>query len=126
MIDRLRRVARVIERVAVPSLMFAGACFAYAVFIVFTSSSHEDDKYLFPSVLGFLWALSLYGFVETFKYVPEHGGNEPGILKRAKRRLSRLWYGLIGLVFFGSTVAVIVLTLRVSAVWLGEYGADRG
>lgn len=105
-------------------MVLAVACFACTVFIIFTSSSHEGDKYLFPSILGFLWALSVYGFIETFKYVPEHSGNEPGLLKRTKRKLSRLWYWMIGLVFFGTSIAVIVLSLRTLTVWFGEYGAE--
>ena len=124
MIDRLRNFSRAIGGLAIPSLVLAAACLAYAVFIVFTSSSHEGDKYLFPSILGFTWALSVYGFIETFKHVPEHLEGKPGLLKRTKRKLLRLWYWVIGLVFCGTSIAIIVLTFRTLPVWFGEYGAE--
>ena len=88
MIDRLRSIAQSAERLAAPSLAIALLCLGYATFIALTSSSVEDDKYLFPSILGFLWMLSFYAFVETFRCVPQHSGATLGFLARAKEKLS--------------------------------------
>ena len=126
MIDRLRSIARAAGGLAIPSLILAVACLAHAVFIVFTSSSHEDDRYLFPSILVFMWALSVYGFIETFKYVPERLDDAAGFFRRMQRRLSRLWYWIVGLVFLGTSIAVVALTLRALSVWLGDYAVRDG
>lgn len=126
MIDRLRTTARTIAGLAVPSLVLAGAFFAYAVYIVFTSTSHAEDRHLFPSILACLWALSLYGFIETFQYVPQALTDSPGWFRRVKRRLSRLWYWLIAMAFLATSAAILVLTLRTLSVWFAEYGAQSG
>ena len=122
MIDRLRSVAQSAKGLAAPSLAIALLCFAYATYIAFTSTSVEDDKYLFPSILGFIWMLSFYAFVETFKYVPQRSDTTQGLLARAKRKLSRFWYWVIGLIFIGSSAAVAVLTVRVLVIWFRNYG----
>ena len=125
MIDRLRSISNAIRGLSMPSLVLAIVCLAYAVFVIFASSSHEGDKHLFPAILGFLWALSTYSFIETFRHVPERTGDERGFLKRTRRRLSRFWYWIIGLVFVGLSVAVVAITLRILTIWLREYGAEQ-
>ena len=108
-----------------PSLVLAIACLAYVVFVIFASSSHEGDKHLFPAILGFLWALSTYSFIETFRHVPGRKDDERGFFKRTQRKLSRFWYWIIGLVFVGTSVAVVVITLRILTIWFKEYGAEQ-
>jgi hypothetical protein len=126
MIDRLQRIARAISGLALPSLALAAVLFAYAVFIVLTSSSHAGDRFLFPSILGFAWALSLYGFIETFRQVPERPGRDAGLWRRTGRKLARFWYGLIAVAFFVASSAVLVLSLRTLSVWFGSYPAEDG
>jgi hypothetical protein len=126
MIDRLQNIARALAGLAVPSLVLAAVLLGYAVFIVFTSSSHEDDRFLFPSILGFAWALSLYGFIETFRQVPERLDRDAGLWRRTRRRLSRFWYGLMAVAFFIASSAVLVLSLRTLSVWFGSYPAEEG
>jgi hypothetical protein len=122
MIDRLRSIAQSAKRLAAPALAIALLCFVYATFIAFTSTSVEDDKYLFPSILGFMWMLSFYAFVETFRYVPQRSKSTLGFYARAKQKLSRFWYWIIGLIFLASSAAVAVFTVRVLVVWFRNYG----
>jgi hypothetical protein len=122
MIDRLTVIARSARRLAAPALAIALLCFGYAIFIAFTATSAEGDRYLFPSILGFLWMLSIYAFVETFRNVPQRPEADLGLFARAKRKLIRFWYWIIGLVLLASSVAVVVLTVRVLSVWVRNYG----
>lgn len=122
MIDRLMTIAQSARRLAAPSLAIALLCFVYAIFIAFTSTSVEGDKYLFPSILGFLWMLSFYAFVETFSGVPKRPEANLGFFARAKRKLIRFWYWIIGLVLLASSAAVVMFTARVLAIWVGDYG----
>ena len=121
MIDGLRSIALSARRLAAPALAIALLCLVYVIFVAFTSTSAEDDKYLFPSILGFMWMLSFYAFVETFRYVPQRSHANLGFLARVKQRLSRFWYWVIGLVFLASSAAVVVFTLRVLMVWFRSY-----
>jgi hypothetical protein len=126
MIDSLQRVARSTAVMAVPALVLATACLATAVFIVFTSSSHEDDRFLFPSILGFAWFLSLYGFIETFRHVPASLGRDAGFWRRARRSLSRFWYWIIALALLAASAVVLVLSVRTLLVWLNSYSGGAG
>lgn len=125
MLERLQRLAHAVSGLSTPSLLLACGFLAYATYVVVTSSSHADDKYLFPSILGFLWALSFYGFVETFRFVPEPLAAKASFMQRLKRRLARLWYGMIAIAFLGTTAAFVVLSIRVLSVWFSEYGAKE-
>lgn len=122
MIDRLRSTAEAAEKLAGPSLVIALLCFVYAMFTAFSSSSVEDDKYLFPSLLGFMWMLSFYAYVQTFKGIPQPLQQNLGFLARARHKLSRFWYWIIGLVFLATTAVVAVLSFRVLVVWFRTYG----
>ena len=121
MIDRLRTIARSVQGLAAPSLAIALLFFAYATFIAFTSSSVESDKHLFPSILVFIWMLSLYAFVVTFKDVPQPSEASLGFFARAKRRLIRFWYWIVGLILLASTAAVVIFTVRVMTIWVRTY-----
>ena len=121
MIDRLRTTARAMRILALPSLALAALCLAVVVFVVFSSTSLEGDRYLFPGIVGLLWSLSSYGFIETFRHVPERLDNRACRLARLRRSLVRLWYWIIGLIFIGTTAAVAVLTLRILALWARDH-----
>jgi hypothetical protein len=122
MIDRLRTIAQSAKRLAVPSLAIALLCFVYAIFVAFTSTSVEGDKYLFPSILALIWMLSFYGFVETFRDVPRRAEANLGFFARSKRKLIRFWYWVIGFVLLASSAAVVMFSIRVLAIWIRNYG----
>lgn len=122
MIDRLMTIAQSAKRLAAPSLAISLLCFVYATFIAFTSTSVEDDEYLFPSILGFIWMLSFYAFIETFKNVPQRPEANLGFFARAKRKLIRFWYWIIGLTLLASSAAAVMFTIRALAIWVRNYG----
>jgi hypothetical protein len=66
--------------------------------------------------------LSIYAFIETFRDVPQRPEANQGFFARSKRRLTRLWYWIIGLILLASSAAVVVLTARVLTIWLRNYG----
>jgi hypothetical protein len=123
MIDRLRAISRTISFLSLPAIILGIACLGYAVFIVFSSDSHQGDKYLFPSIGGFLWSLSAYGLIETFKHVPSALADNAGFFKRLRHNFSRLWYWLIALIFVGTTIGILVITARILSIWLRDYGS---
>lgn len=122
MIDRLMTIAHSAKRLAAPSLAIALLCFVNAIFIAFTSTSVEGDKYLFPSILGFIWTLSFYAFVETFRGVPKRSEANLGFFARTKRKLIRFWYWIIGLILLASSATVVMFTARVLTIWVRDYG----
>ena len=121
MIDPFRRLAHSIQILALPLLLSVPTCTGVALYVVFGPVSQPADKYLFPAIVGLLWSLAGYGFIETFKQVPARLEQRTGFTMRLRRRLVRLWYWLVALVFVATTAVVAVLTLRVLSVWLKDY-----
>ncbi len=89
--------------------------------LIFLSDHHENDRYLIPCAVGVLWCLSAYVFVSTFESVPEKAETARGFWHRLGRRLHRGWYWLLAFVFVGSTVAALLLTMRLVSIWFKDY-----
>ena len=121
MIDRFRRLANSIRILAPVLLLLALGCTGVALFVVFGPVSQQADKYLFPAIVGLLWSLAGYGFIETFRHVPANLGRQSGLALRLRRRLVRLWYWLVALVLVGTTAVVAFLTLRMLTIWLRDF-----
>lgn len=121
MIDRFQRIAQTIQWLRLPSVTLGLGCLAAIVVIIFTSASHEEDRFLIPAFIGLLWAISTYSFVTTFRAVPEQAGKGMGFFRRLKRRLHRAWYWSIGLLFIATTLSIMFLSYRMVAIWFRDY-----
>lgn len=119
MIDTLQRIAvriRPLRRVAV---VLGVACLAGLAMIIFVApASGDSNRFLVPAIVGFIWCLSAYGFIDTFQFVPEKLDREHGFFARIKRGASRAWFWFLALLFGGSTLAALFLTFKLGAVWL--------
>ncbi len=122
MIDKFQRIAQVIQILRLPSIAVGLCSLASIVVIIFTSNSHEEDRFLIPSFVGLLWAMSTYAFIVTFHSVPEKASKTMTFFNRLKRNIIRGWYWFISIVFLGTTVSVILVTFRVVSIWMRDYG----
>ena len=123
MIDRLQRIAQSIQFLRLPSIAVGLISLASMVVIILTSKSHEGDRFLIPSVVGLLWAMTTYAFLVTFRSVPEKANKTLRLVSRLKRNISRGWYWFISVVFIGTTAAAIFITIRMVSIWLRDYGS---
>jgi hypothetical protein len=122
MIDKLQGIAQTIQILRLPSIAVGLISLASMVAIIFISKSHESDRFLIPSIVVLLWAISTYTFIVTFRSVPKKANKSLKFFSKLKRNINRGWHWFIGVVFFGTTVAVIFLTFRMVLIWLGSYG----
>lgn len=119
MIDQLQRIAQSIRVLKLPAILVGLGSLTTAVFALFASvSPTETNKFLIPSVVALLWALSTYAFIETFQSIPEKADKTLSYFGRLKRRLSRGWYWLVGVIFIGTSLAVLFVSYRLLFVWL--------
>lgn len=120
MIDTLQRIAvriRPLRRVAV---VLGVVCLAGLAMIVFVAPAAGDsNRFLVPAIVGFIWCLSAYGFIDAFQFVPEKLDRDHGLFARIKRGVSRARFWFLALLFGGSTLAALFLTLKLGSVWLG-------
>lgn len=121
MIDKFQRIAQSIQFLRLPSMAAGLICLVSIVVSIFTYRSHEDDRFLIPSLVGIFWAMSTYAFIVTFHSVPEKASKATWFFSRLTRNIYRGWYWFIGIVFLGTMVSVIFLTYRVVSIWIRDY-----
>jgi hypothetical protein len=122
MIDKLQGIAQAIQILRLQSIAVGLISLASMVVIMFISKSPESDRFLIPSIVGLLWAISTYSFIVTFRSVPEKANKSLKFFSKLKRNINRGWYLFIGVVFFGTTIVVMFVTYRLVSIWLRDYG----
>ncbi|MGB3212854.1 MAG: hypothetical protein WBB19_19290 [Desulforhopalus sp.] len=122
MIDKLQRIAETLQFLRLPSITVGAFCLGTMITVVLISDVRESDRFLIPSVIGLLWAMSTYAFIVTFRSVPEKPDRSYRFFRKLRRRINRGWYYFIGGIFLTTTVAAIIVTLRIFSIWLRDYG----
>ncbi|WP_372682146.1 hypothetical protein [Desulfosarcina sp.] len=122
MIDTLKRVARAIQVLRLPSLGVGLVSLASLVVIVLFFTGGQGDRLIIPLSAGWLWGLSTYSFIVTFRAVPDKPNAPLKFSSKLKHIISRLWYGLVSLFFLGATAAMLVVTIRMVSIWLRDHG----
>ena len=123
MIDNLQRISQAIQFLRLPVIAAGLFCLATTAVIILSSNSTDGDRYLIPSFVGVLWALSTYTFIVTFRSIPEKSCKNLSMFGKIKRHLHRGWYWVISIVFLATTVAAIYLTNSMISIWLREFAA---
>ena len=94
---------------------------AAAVIIIIKSHSHQDDLFLIPSLLGLVWALNCLGLLYTFPEIPRKSKKEDRFLLKLKLKLKRLWYWILGLLFIFTSIALLIISIRLMGIWFRDY-----
>jgi hypothetical protein len=121
MIDKLQKISQAIQFLRLPAIAVGFLCTASTILIIISSISDDGDKYLIPSFVGVLWAMSTYTFIVTFRSVPEKSDNSLTVFGKLKRHLHRGWYWVISIVFLSSTLAALIFTKSMISIWLKDY-----
>ena len=121
MIDNLQRISQASQHLRLPAIAVGLFCLVTTVVIILNSNSHDGDRFLIPSFVGVVWAMSTYTFIVTFRSVPEKADNSLSFFGRLKRQLHRGWYWVISMVFLSTTLAAIYLTNSMISIWLRDY-----
>ncbi|MBR9987131.1 MAG: hypothetical protein KFF68_14615 [Desulfosarcina sp.] len=122
MIDKLKRMAQAIQVLRLPSLGIGLISLASLVVIVLFFAAEKGDRFIIPFSVSLLWGLSTYSFIVTFRAVPDKPNAPLKCFRKLKHAITRLWYGLVSLFFLGATLAIIVVTIRMVAIWLRDHG----
>jgi len=122
MIDRFRNIAHSVSWLRTPSILIGVTCLIGFVYIVLTSTSHEGDTLLIPSIVGFIWATTTAALLSTFANVPPIPDPKYSFFRRVWIRVIRGWYWAIGLLFIATSFAALILTYRMISIWVSDYG----
>lgn len=122
-IEKLQRIAQTIQILRLPAIAVGLISLASIVVIIITSGSHEGDRFLIPSFVGLLWAMSTYSFIVVFRSVPEKASKTLGLFSKLKRDINRGLHWLIGVVFIGTTVFALIVTYKLISIWMKDLGS---
>lgn len=122
MIDTLKRMAQAIQMLRLPSLGVGLISLASLLVIVLFFAGGQGDRFIIPFSVGWLWGLSTYSFIVTFRAVPDKPNAPLKFFGKLKHTVTRLWYGVVGLFFLGATAAMLVVTIRMVSIWLRDHG----
>ena len=120
MIDILQRISQFIRILRLPSIALGVLSLSAIVAILFVLEQSASDRFLFPSFVGLIWSLSSYNFIVTFRSTPEKATAKMGLLERLEHNIHRGWYWIIGVIFLGSTITALMLTLKIGSIWLSN------
>ena len=118
MLDKFQRIALSARFLLLPSMLVGSICLVSMAIILISASSDEFEQYLRPSLLGFVWAATIYAFIATFRTIPDKAGEPQRLTGKIKHRISRGWYWFIAVVFIGTMVAALIFTGRLISIWL--------
>ena len=105
-------------------LAFAGL-FLFAVMFAWNTIGVADksgEQLVIPSIVGFLWALSVYSFIATFQHVPVKADSQASFLAKLKVAFRRAPYWVLAFLALISSGAVLILSYRLFSVWLHDFG----
>jgi hypothetical protein len=122
LIDTLQRIAVRMQPIRFWLLLLSGFFLVVLIYVALGSSSQSGDHFLVPAIIGLLWSLSGYAFILNFRSVPTWKLEAGGFFRRQKLRLLRFWYWILALFFFSTTLALLVLSIRLLRIWLKDYG----
>jgi uncharacterized membrane protein YkvI len=123
MIDKLQKISQTIQFLRLPAIAAGLFCLATTVVIILGSNSTAEDRFLIPSIVGVLWAMSTYTFIVTFRSVPEKASSNLSVFGKLRCHLHRGWYWVLSMAFLGTTVAAIYVTNSMISIWLRDFAA---
>jgi len=103
-----------------PALALSLAMLLVVLVVVLSSNPILEETYLVPSIVGFLFFLTLFGLIANFKEVPRKIEQGDGFVVRIKIRLIRFWFIILGLMFVIAVGASALLAVKLLRIWINE------
>ena len=118
MIERLQRIARPLNRIGWLLLLFAGGSGMVLVASLVPNPWLQGDDWLIPSLLLLIWFLGLYSLAKLFISIPPPATSGSNWRQRVSLKLRRAGMTILGILFVGLTVGIMLLTYQLVRVSL--------
>ncbi len=118
MIERLQKIARPLNRIRGLLLLFAGGSGLAVIASLVPGPWRQGDDWLIPSLLLLIWFLALYSLSKLFISIPPPTTSGSNWRQRTSLRLRRAGMTILGILFIGLTVGIMLLTYQLVRVSL--------
>ena len=120
MVDYFHIIAKRFHKLKSIAIILAIMFLIFIIGIIFSSSGHQGDFFLIPSIVIFSWCLLAYMFLIVFQYIPNRANEGDKFLVRAKVKTHRSLYWLFGVGF----IVILIFTLAKSISMIAVWGRD--
>jgi hypothetical protein len=111
MLERLHQIA--IRLIAFkPLVIFGILLFSILTMISLITTNPESDSFLNASILGTIWTLLLYSFLQLFQSIPRLPDASDGFFKSIIVKIKRGLYFLLSLAIIMTTIALLWMSFR--------------
>ena len=121
MLEKLKDLAAKFSALRIPALILALPLMFLLAWILMTSNSRQQDIYLIPALLLFIWLLLLFSFLSLFAQVPAPAAVHQSWFNRMKAGLMRAFYYLVALFMLAVTAALLLTSMQLAGAWLRMY-----
>jgi hypothetical protein len=101
--------------------LFGLICLGVFILSLLNLGYLKSEVLLIPSLLGGLWSALYFILLSAFIAVPPKPESEVKFFTKIKMRLLRGIYYLLGTTFIVLTLAIIMISFKLSSVWRAEY-----
>jgi hypothetical protein len=102
-----------------PALLLTFIMLFVVLAIALNANTEVEETYLVPSLVGFLFFLTLYALIANFEDVPRKVDPGDRFVLRLKIRLYRCWFSVLGVLFFLAVGASLLFTVKLLRLWVG-------
>ena len=117
MIERLQRIASLLNRLRALIVLLAAGFLLLLVAALFEIAGVSYDALLVPAVIGFAWSATLYSFSGLFARVPERPGPGTPLLRRLRISSQRAMIWVLAILMLALTIALLMLSSQMLRSW---------
>ncbi len=121
MLEQLKRLADKLRVLRAPALFLSLLTLLALAWIVINSNSQEDDIYLIPVLVLFIWSLLAFSFLSLFAHIPQHAEEKSSRLEKMITGLQRGFYYLFAIALILVTNALILTSVQLFGAWMRMY-----
>jgi hypothetical protein len=121
MLERLKRLAIRLAPIRQLILLLAFLALIAMAYVLATSGTQAEDIYLIPSLVLFIWALTVYSFLGIFSSISPMPISGQTLLRRLLMRVKRFFYYLLLALFAAMSLFLVVTSWQLAGAWRMMY-----
>lgn len=118
LIDVLQRYSSALAFLKPVVLALIVGSVLFAAYTVVVLAEQGNDHFLMPSIVTFIWCVTLYAMLIGFPNVPVAPSKEMSVFKRFNVRVKRFGYHLLGFTFFAVSLAALYVGYILLKIWI--------
>jgi len=121
MLERVKRIAICLTPIRKWVLLLALVALGAMAYVLSTSQTQAEDIYLIPTLVLFIWSLTVYSFLGVFSNIPPLAISGETFLRRLALRARRFFYYVLLAVFGGISLFLVVTSWQLAGAWRMMY-----